>query len=57
MLCSRAPRSSALWNTESMFGSVLVYHFSVKPCQLLSERLLLNENWMAISTGTIDHTM
>ena len=56
MLCSRAPCSSALWNTESMFGFVLVYHFSVKPCQMLNERLSLNENWMATSTGTIDQT-
>ena len=28
-----------------------------KPCQTLRERLALNENWMAISTGTIDQTM
>ena len=47
----------ALWNTESMLGSVLVYHFNVKPCQTLSERLSLNENWMATRTGTIDHAM
>jgi hypothetical protein len=29
----------------------------VKPCQTVSDRLLLNENWMAISTGAIDQKM
>ena len=30
---------------------------SEKPCQIVRERLALNENWIAISTGTIDQTM
>ena len=28
-----------------------------KPCHVLRERPELNENWIAISTGTIDQTM
>ena len=40
--------------TES--GS-LVYHRVENPAQIVRERLSLNENWMAISTGTIAQTM
>ena len=52
MLWSSAPRRSALCSTESI-GSP-VYQRMLKPCQTLSERLSLNENWIAISTGRID---
>src|SRR5262249_23080723 len=38
------------------FGSN-VYQRSEKPCQSVRERELLNENWIAISTGTIDQAM
>src|SRR5947209_11424957 len=57
MLCWSAPRRLGSWNTELMSGAVLVYHLVVKPCHTVSDRLLLNENWMATSTGAIDHTM
>ena len=33
------------------------YQRNEKPCQVLRERPTLNENWMAISTGTSDQTM
>ena len=52
-----APRSAGSWNTELMSGEVLVYHLVVNPCQTVSDRLSLNENWIATSTGAIDHTM
>jgi hypothetical protein len=33
------------------------YHCVEKPCQVLRDRPLLNENWTAMTMGTIDHRM
>ena len=53
-LCTRASRSSGSFHTES---GLLQYHWVEKPCQTVRERLSLNENWMAMITGTIAHSM
>lgn len=37
--------------------SVQQYHCVEKPCHVLRDRPSLNENWMAITMGTIDHRM
>ena len=37
--------------------SLQQYHCIEKPCQTLLDRPSLNENWIAISTGTSDQRM
>src|SRR5689334_14302773 len=57
------PRIRLLPSAWNMLGSSTTepslqqYHCSEKPCQVLRERPSLNENWMAISTGTSDQRM
>src|SRR3569623_971563 len=57
------PRMRLLRREWNMLGSsktdpsLQQYHWREKPCQVLRERPSLNENWIAISTGTSDQMM
>ena len=55
-LCTSAVRSSGLYQSDSAAARLPTHHRSEKPCQLVRERPALNENAMAITTGTIDQT-
>ena len=52
--------SSIAWRSDGSCSSERVssphHQRNEKPCHVLRERPELNENWMAISTGTIDHS-
>ena len=48
-------RNAGSWNNESV-GSCH-HHRNENPCQMLRDRPALNENAIAMNTGTIDHAM
>ena len=54
-LCASAWRKLGSFMTES--DGSQVYHRSENPDQIVRERVSLNENWMAMMTGTIAQTM
>ena len=48
--------SAGSFQTE-FSGSSKYQRVREKPCQAVSERPALKENWIAMMTGAIDHTM